>query len=163
MTRRAAGLAPHSGIQRLFWCEKGMGSEGVPWRQQGKDAGQKLRKILEKGAATPRLEADATPSPGLSGRIPMRDGRLLGPLLLLCGSAVLAYPETLPQGLPEGGASLAGLVMLGMGCVAAALGWRRDLADASFHAQAAMRHMARGAGRPVPARRMTIRIRCARP
>lgn len=92
----------------------------------------------------------------------MLDGRLLGSLLLVTGSASLLMPELLAPWLSVEDAALAGLALISLGSAAGLAGWRSDLADASFQGYAALRQIARGAGPQGPARRMKIRIRCAR-
>ncbi|MCQ4159967.1 hypothetical protein NON00_08490 [Roseomonas sp. GC11] len=92
----------------------------------------------------------------------MLDGRLIGPLLLLAGSVCLVFPGTLSSWLAPQEGALAGFTTIALGIGAALVGWRSDLADASFHAHSALRHMAVGAGLTGPAKRMRIRIRCAR-
>ncbi|WBV45456.1 hypothetical protein [Pseudoroseomonas cervicalis] len=92
----------------------------------------------------------------------MLDGRLIGPLLLLLGSIFLVFPEAFLPWLSLQEGALAGFASIALGLAAALTGWRHDLADASFHLHAAMRHMAGGSGSAGPARRMRIRIRCAR-
>ncbi|MFC4169088.1 hypothetical protein [Teichococcus aestuarii] len=92
----------------------------------------------------------------------MLDGRLLCPLLFAAGSTGLLMPESLAAWLTPEDAALAGLALIALGIVAGLAGWRSDLADASFQGYAALRQIARGAGPSGPARRMKIRIRCAR-
>lgn len=96
------------------------------------------------------------------GRIPMTDGRLLGPILLLGGSLLLLGAEALQPWIAAEAMGLAGFALIAGGMAVAVLGWRRDLADASFHAHTALRHMVAGYGTAGPARRVKIRIRCAR-
>ncbi|PHK93735.1 hypothetical protein CR162_17265 [Pseudoroseomonas rhizosphaerae] len=92
----------------------------------------------------------------------MLDGRLLGPLLLATGSTGLLMPD-LPLGwLAPQDTALIGLALISLGAGLALAGWRSDLADASFQGYAALRQMIRGARPGGPARRMKIRIRCAR-
>lgn len=96
----------------------------------------------------------------------MRNERLFGPLLLLAGSTLLILPQSLAQqtGLamtrPE--AILASAALMLAGLLLIALGWRNDLARASCQGWAALRQATiRSAGNG-PAKRMKIRIRCAR-
>lgn len=92
----------------------------------------------------------------------MLDGRLIGPLLLVAGSTGLLMPDLLAPWLTPEDTSLIALALITLGGGAGLAGWRSDLADASFQGYAALRQIARGAGSPGPARRMKIRIRCAR-
>ncbi|HWX51581.1 MAG TPA: hypothetical protein VNZ61_26360 [Roseomonas sp.] len=97
----------------------------------------------------------------------MPDARLLGPALCLTGSTLLALPAALPLAINNLGLngrtlSLGGLVLAMLGLALALQGWRERLASASFHGRAALRQMTgRSAGRG-PAKRVKIRIRCAR-
>lgn len=96
----------------------------------------------------------------------MHNGRLLGPLLLLAGGIALALPETLEQqaGLPltseEIGYGSQALATLGL--LLALQGWRAGLIRASFSGWAALRQATGRSAGIGPAKRMKIRIRCAR-
>lgn len=118
-------------------------------------------KNLEAGESM-RDNAAAAPPAALTGEPPMLDGRLIGPLLLLLGSGFLIFPEAFLPWLSLQEGALAGFASIALGLAASLVGWRGELADASFHAHAAMRHMAAGRGSAGPAKRLRIRIRCAR-
>ena len=96
----------------------------------------------------------------------MRNGRLLGPLLLLAGSAALILPEaldlqnTLP--LPHEEAAYGSLTLAVLGLALAAQNWRADLSHASAQGWAALRQATSRSAGISPAKRMKIRIRCAR-
>ncbi|MXP65541.1 hypothetical protein E0493_19520 [Roseomonas sp. M0104] len=94
----------------------------------------------------------------------MRNSKLLGPFLFLAAGAALVLPKTLELRtglhLPSAEAGYASLALAGL--VMAARGWRSDLARASSHGLSALRRATSGSAGIRPAKRMKIRIRCAR-
>lgn len=97
----------------------------------------------------------------------MRDARLLGPTLLLAGTALLTLPAIAPlasnaPGLDIRSFSLGGLLLAVLGLALALQGWPSALTSATSKGRAALRQIT---GRPAgngSAKRVKIRIRCAR-
>ncbi|ONG44722.1 hypothetical protein BKE38_27475 [Pseudoroseomonas deserti] len=92
----------------------------------------------------------------------MPDGRVCGPILLFGGSGLLLCADQLHPWLGAGMLGWLAFGLIALGLLAAMLAWHRDFTEAAFQTHAAMRHMATGHGAAGPARRVRIRIRCAR-
>jgi hypothetical protein len=92
----------------------------------------------------------------------MPDGRLFGPILLLGGSGLLLCADRLHPWLGAEAVALLAFGLIVAGLATALLAWRSDFTEAAFQTHAAMRHITHGPGAAGPARRVKIRIRCAR-
>lgn len=117
-----------------------------------------MRKILMGqsfffySAAITRRAPDHFPGESL-----MLDTRLAGPALLLLGSAAMLGFLAAPQGPFPEQAAYAGLALIVLGSAAALAGWRNETGR-NFAGHRRPGH----AGSARPAKRLKIRIRCAR-
>jgi hypothetical protein len=97
------------------------------------------------------------------GESHMFDGRLFGPILLLAGSVLLFLPAATPAPLlPIEDADSLGLALIALGFSLALLAWRAMPGQQKPVLGGAWQQISASLVQRRPAKRMKIRIRCAR-
>jgi hypothetical protein len=92
----------------------------------------------------------------------MFDGRLFGPILLLAGSVLLFFPAAPAPLLPIENADSLGLALIAFGFSLALLAWRAMPEPQAPGLGRTWQRISASLVQRRPAKRMKIRIRCAR-